>query len=384
MNGFKKVLAMSSFAVMSAAGAAPTPTEPQQMDKVQAVQRFRDIVSGNIINRAGDPTFKLLFQDQLQMMAQTEIGAALLRELPKDVNYVIAEKPEYSREAGFWDGKNCVIYDDTLLSASCFGAGLIAHETRHAIQGYKYGKDYEHMPTEQQIVFSKMMEVEARLQDVLISEELYQKNPSRARSLGATTADWRDYRRLKENIGKENPNLSADQVERMARTQFVIDTWQGNYQKGIYDQRDDARTFKDWTKTYNSGALRNTNGYRCWAQNPYPDTTVDKNLVQRHHEIMQEFIKRMGIDVPPDFFDDLRNDKSLSVIKDPQKLAAIGKHFGKELKMVVMPRDDFVPVGGLVVAKDNSTLMFTPEKRREFEKEIRGITLANQSQQASR
>ena len=385
MNGLKKTLAMGSFAVVTAFGAVPVQDKSTQLDKVQAVQKFQDVVSSRIINQTGEPTFKMLFQDQLKMMAQTKVGAAILNDLPKDVNYVIVERPEYEDKiAGFWDGKNCAIYDDTLISASCFGAVMIAHETRHAIQGYKYAKDYEHMPVEQYVAYSKMMEIETRLQDVLISEELYQKNPLRARSLEGTTTDLQDYRRLKESIRRKNPNLSADQVERMAKTQFVVDSWQGNHQKGIYEQQGGARSFKDWIGTYDSGALQSINYKRCWAMRPVSDLNVDENLIKRHHEIMQEFIGRMGIDVPSDFFDDLKHDNSFNVIRNPQELAIIGKHFGKELKMVIIPRDKFVPVGGLIVAKDNSTVMFTPDKRKEFEKEIQNISLKNQVQQAVR
>ena len=383
MNGFKKTLAMGSFAVATALGAVPVQKEPSQLDKVQAVQKFRDVASTGIINQTGDPTFKMLFQNQLQIMAQTKIGAAVLNDLPKDVNYIIAEKPEYAEEAGYWDGENCTIYDDTLLSGTCGAASLIAHETRHAIQGHKYAKDYEHMPTEQQIAYSKMTEIETRLQDVLMKEELYQQNAVGTRSFEFASSDWVDYRRLKESIGRENPNLSADQVERMARTQFVIDSWQGNHQKGIYDQRMGGRTLKEWTRTYNENSLRSANK-RCLAMRPVPDLSVDESKVQRHHEIMQEFIARMGIDVSPDYFDDLSQDKSLHVVHNPQELAVIGKHFGKELKSVVMPRDDFVRVGGIAIGKDNSTVMFGPDYRKEFEKEIQSVAAAHQKMQAER
>ena len=43
--------------------------------------------------------------------------------------------------------------------------------------------------------------------------------------------------------------------------------------------------------------------------------------------------------------------------------------------MVVIPRDNFVQAGGIVLAKDNSTVMFSPEKKMEFKKEIQTISL---------
>ena len=228
-----------------------------------------------------------------------------------------------------------------------------------------------------------MMEIETRLQDALMKEELYNQNAPATRTYEFATADWMDFRRIKAEISKKNPNLSANQVERMAKTQFVVDTWEGNHQRREYDQKPGVRTFKDWIQVYNKNALRIAN-QRCWANVPPPDLTVDEGLVKRHHEIMQEFVDRMGIDAPASYFYDLRHDKTLRVIRDSQELAAIGKHFEKDLKMVVMPRDDFVQVGGIVVAKDNSTAMFSPEKRKEFEKEISTIALGKAAQQAIR
>ena len=248
----------------------------------------------------------------------------------------------------------------------------------------KYAKDYVYMPTEQQIAYEKMIEVETRLQDVLMKEELYAQNAPATRSYTFATADWMDYRRIKANIAQANPNLSADQVERMAKTQFVMDTWQGNYQKKEYDQQDRTRSFTDWIRTYNEHSLTLTNPKRCWAIRPLPDMTVDESLIEKHRKNAQEFISRMGVDVPPDFFDDLKYDKSLRVVRNPQELAIISKHFGRELKMAIMPRDDFVRVGGMVVAKDNSTLIFDPKKRKELEKEIQETVLVNQARQTSR
>ena len=384
MNGFKKILATTSFAAVSAFGAMGADNAPSESAKVETIQKLQDAASSRIINKAGSPIFAQLFQDQLKIMANTKIGAALLKELPEGVNYVIAPTPEYAEEeAGFWDGQNCTVYDDTLLSANPGKAVLIAHESRHAIQGHKYDKDYQHMPAEQQIAYFKMMEVETRLQDALMKEELYNQNAPATRTYEFATADWMDFRRIKAGIAKKNPNLTADQVERRAKTQFVVDTWEGNHQKKEYDQRPGVRTFKDWIQLYNKNALRIANR-RCWATVPPPDLTVDESLIKRHHEIMQEFIDRMGIDVPSDYFDDLRHDKTLRVIRDPQELAAIGKHFEKDLKMVVMPRDSFVQVGGIVVAKDNSTVMFSPEKRTEFEKEIQATSFRKAAEQAVR
>ena len=379
----KKLLATGSLVLASSLGAMTPDNTPSKENSVETVQKTSGISSSRIINKAGSPIFVNLFQDQLQIMANTDIGAAILKDLPREVNFIIAPTPMYAEEAGFWDGENCTIYDDTLIASSGGAPALIAHEIRHAIQGYKYAKDYLQMPTEQQIVYGKIIEIETRLQDALMKEELYKKNCPMTRSYGFATADWMDYRRIKMEIAKKNPQLSPDQVERMAKTQFVVDTWQGNYQKEGYEQREGVRTFKDWIQTYNENCLKRANR-RCLSVRPKPDITVNENLVKRHHEIMQEFIERMGIDVPADFFDDLKHDKSLMVIRNPQELAIIGKHFDKELKMVIMPRDNFIQVGGIVVAKDNSTLMFAPEKREEFKKEIQKKLLNHQTKRGSR
>ena len=382
MKGLKKSLAMGSFALASAFMPMSSQDAGRQQEKVQAVQKFREIASSRIINNAGSPVFTKMFQEQLGVMGQTKVGAAVLRDLPDDINYIIAPAPEYAEEAGFWDGKNCTIYDDTLLSVSG-GALLIAHETRHGIQGHQYDKDYTQMPTEQQIAYAKMMEVETRLQDVLMKEELYQQGRPNTRTYEFATADWLDYRKIKGEIAKNNPNLPASKVERMARTQFVVDTWEGNHQKEGYDQSGHLRTLKSWVQVYNEKSLQLSNR-RCMNVRPVPDMTVDENLVKRHHEIMQEFIGRMGIDVPSDYFDDLRHDKSLKIIRNPQELATIGKYLDKELKLAIMPRDDFVRIGGIVVGKDNSTMMFTPEQRKELEKEIQKTSLGNKIKQAER
>ena len=382
IKGFKKALAMGSFALASIGPMSLNNAQPQT-NRTDAVQLFREIASSRVINETGNPTFSQLFNSQLQIMAQTEVGASILRDLPSDVNFAIRERPEYAEEAGYWDGQNCVIYDDVLLSATASPATLIGHEARHAIQGYKYDKDYVQMPTEQQIIHNKMMEIETRLQDVLMKEELFQKNAVGTRDYEFATDDWLDYRRLKASIQKENPTLPASKIDRMARTQFVVDSWQGNYQRKIYDQRDDGRTFKAWLSSYNSRALLGANK-RCLLTRPVPDLTVDESKVGRHHEIMQEYIARMGIDVAPDFFDTLEQDKSLRVIRDPKVLAGLQKHFDKEVKLVVMPRDDFVPTGGIMVGKDNSTFIFIPETGKQIEQEIQTTNLGVRAKQAER
>lgn len=47
-------------------------------------------------------------------------------------------------------------------------------------------------------------------------------------------------------------------------------------------------------------------------------------------------------------------------------------------------RDDNVRVGGIAVAKDNATRMFSPEKRKLFQQEIQAATLARKAQVAGR
>ena len=64
----------------------------------------------------------------------------------------------------------------------------------------------------------------------------------------------------------------------------------------------------------------------------------------------------MGIDVSADYFDTLEHDKSLQVIRDPKQLEAISQHFGHKLQCLIVPRDEFVQVGGLAVHQDNSTV----------------------------
>ena len=384
MNGLKKTLAVGSFASNSTFGTMTSHQESSQTTEIEVSSKCQEVISSRIINQTDENLLTKIFQDRFETMTKTKIGAAVLKELPGNVNYIIARMPMDAEEAGYWDGKNCTIYDDTILSSIGGSPALIAHETRHAIQGIKYAQDYVHMPTEQQIAYEKMIEVETRLQDVLMKEELYAQNAPGTRSYTFATADWTDYRRIKTNIAKVNPNLSADQVERMAKTQFVMDTWQGNYQKKEYDQQDRTRSFTDWIRTYNEHSLQLTNPKRCWAIRPLPDMTVDESLTEKHHKNAQEFISRMGVDVPTDFFDDLKYDKSLRVVRNPQELAIISKHFGRELKMAIIPRDDFVRVGGMVVSKDNSTLIFDPKKRKELEKEIQETALVNQARQILR
>ena len=387
MDGLKKIFAMSSFAAASAfapmSAHGPVPEPVAQVARVDAVQKFREIASRRVINATDNPTFLQLFNSQLQIMAQTETGAAVLRDLPDDVNFIIQAKPENATEAGYWDGENCTIYDETLISTTASPATLIGHEARHGIQGRKYDKDYVQMPTEQQIIYNKMIEVETRLQDVLMKEELYQKNALGTRTYEFATEDFVDYMNLKASIQKENPTLSPKQLAQKARTQFVIDTWQGNYQKGIYRQEEGGRTFKNWLTTYNQNALYHANK-RCLLMRPVPDLTVDEGKTARHYEIMQEFIQRMGIDVSPDFFDTLDQDKSLRVIRDPKALAGIQKHFDKDVKLIVMPRDDFINMGGIMVGKDNSTFIFPLDTRKQIEREAQSLNPGARAKQADR
>lgn len=47
-------------------------------------------------------------------------------------------------------------------------------------------------------------------------------------------------------------------------------------------------------------------------------------------------------------------------------------------------RAESVRVGGIAVAKDNATRMFSPEKRKLFQQEIQAATLARKAQVAGR
>lgn len=367
MKRLKKIIALSTF--LTASALHPNPVPSQTAENKPSIQEID--LSRRILNTTSDPTFIELFKRQLEIASQTKIGASILENVPKDVKYIIVEKPENIEDAAFWDGENCTIYDDTLISPTCGPSTLIVHEALHAIQHSKYAQEYSLMPTEQRIIFEKINETETRLNDVLMKEELYNKKVSGSELYEFRSDDWMDYRRLREKIGKENPRLSKKQIEKMTRTQFVIDTWQGNYKKDTYSPINSFRSFRGWLSTYNAKSLQLSNR-RCLLARPVPDLTVDESKVARHHEIMQEYIQRMDIDVPADFFDTLNQDKSLIVIRDPKILASFGKYFDKKLKLMVMPRDDFVKIGGIVVCQDNSTCMFSPEKRDIFKKEITG------------
>ena len=367
MNVFsklKKKLAMGSLATVSIfypmENKAQAEEIPQQSTKIEFYQNVAK--SLKIINET-DAGFKDLLISKLNQLQQTDIGKNLLANCPKNMTLIIREKPEGVDLAGYFDGQNCVIYDDTLLSMS--GDILLAHEIRHAIQNFNYQQDYRKMPTEQTIIYNKMIEVETRLQDVLLKEEMIKKKIPPYQTPEFQSSDLMDYLRLKQKIISENPNLSETQIDKMARTQFVIDTWQNN-QRDIYDSTGAPRSLKEWTKAYNSQAIQGANN-RNLSFIPRPNLSVDEGKISRHHEIMKEFISRMNIDIPDTFFDTL--DKSnFEVIRSPKKLAEIKKLFDKDVAVVVIPKNRDSKVGGILVGKDNSTTLFTPEQRKTFQK----------------
>ena len=335
-----------------------TDPEPQKMEF-----RQKGSITPNIINEASDG-FKDVLMGRLDEFRQTDVGKKLLESYPSDMSLIIKESPEGNNIGGYFDGKNSVIFDDTILAMG--GSVLIAHEMLHAIQNHKYAQDYTDMPTEQTIVYNKMIELETRLQDVLLKEEMIKKKVGAYNTPEFYTTDLNDYMNLKKKIKSENPTLTDAQIDKLSRTQFVIDTWQHN-RRDINKKNYFPRSFGDWTDTYNNQALSHANK-RCLAIRPKPSLTVDESKVSRHHEIMQEFIQRMDIDVPDTFFDNLDQDKTLEVIRDPKRLSSIGKHFGQDLKLVVMPADKNVSMGGIIVGKDNSTKIFTSRERREMNK----------------
>lgn len=369
MNTFsrlKKKLAMGSLAAVSMfypmENKAQASETTQQSPKIEFHQNTAKALK--IINES-DEGFKDLLTSQLDQLRQTDIGKDLLKNCPQKMNLIIKEKPEGIDVGGYFDGQDCIIYDDTLLS---MGAGiLLAHEMRHAIQDSQYQKDYQNMPTEQVIVYNKIIELETRLQDVLLKEEMMKKKIGGFKTPEFKTPDLKDYLRLKQKITLGNPNLSEAQIDKMTRTQFVVDTWQNN-QRDIYDSTDAPRSLKGWTKTYNAQAIQQANN-RNLSIMPRPSLSVDEGKVSRHHEIMQEFINRMDIDLPSTFFDSLDHDKAFEIIRSPQ---INGKnHFDKDVGMVIIPKDKNINVGGILIGKDNSTMLFTPEQRKLFqEKQI--------------
>ena len=384
MSKLKEMLAMGSLAMATAVHPLPTARAEPDPSPVKVQQTVQDIIDNRIVNEADDPFYTTLLTNQLKTMAQTKIGADVLSQFPTTPKWVIKSPLGYAREGAYYDYQDCVIYDDTLISTTAAPSVLLAHEMRHAIQEQHYASDYQQMPTEQIIVYNKMIELEARLQNVLMKEELYEQKALGTRTSNFVSTDWQDYRRIKADIARTHPNVSAKQQERMARTRFVVDSWQGNDRADVYDKcATDKQTIRGWSRYCNEFALGASNN-RLKIQIPPPDLTVDPALTARHHANMQEFIQRMGIDVPADFFDTLKNDKSLQVVRDPQALALISRHLGQDLSLVVMPRDDNVRVGGIAVAKDNATRMFSPGKRKLFQQEIQAATLARKAQVAGR
>lgn len=70
--------------------------------------------------------------------------------------------------------------------------------------------------------------------------------------------------------------------------------------------------------------------------------------------------------------------------KVKEMLAMGGLSMATAVHPLPMPRDDNVRVGGIAVAKDNATRMFSPEKRKLFQQEIQAATLARKAQVAGR
>lgn len=383
MSKLKEMLAMGSLAMATAVHPLPTARAEPAPSPVKVQQTVQDIIDNRIVNEADDPFYTTLLTNQLKTMAQTKIGADVLSQFPTTSKWVIKSTPEYAEADAYYDFQDCVIYDDALISATAGPCIILAHEMRHAIQAQQYASDYQQMPTEQTIVYKKMIELETRLQNVLMKEELYQQKAQGTRTSSFDSPDWQDYRRIKADIARAHPNVSAKQQERMARTRFVVDSWQGNDCADAYGKWTGNGSVRGWSMHYNALALGASNN-RLKNQIPPPDLTVDPALTARHHANMQEFIQRMGIDVPADFFDTLKNDKSLQVVRDPQALALISRHLGEDLSLVVMPRDGGVRVGGIAVGKDNATRLFSPEKRKLFKQEIQTAALARKAQVAGR
>lgn len=364
-TGLKKRLAMSGLVAASVLSPIKGETEtvmPEQ-NNPHVVHHEKEYGTAlKVINQTSDEVFRDLFMDRLHDVQQTDIGKRLLTNIPEDTTVIIKEKPSHAVYAAYSDGQDCVIYDDTILDPR--NGSTIAHEILHVVQHTKYWQDYDDtMPTEQLLIYQKMMELEARLQDVRLKDEMQKRLPQ-LRILDFPSADLKDYRQLRQKIKAENPKLPDNQIEKMTRTQFVLDTWQNN-RRDFYETADRERSLGYWVDTYNAQAIQHADrGHMCRFSRP--DLSVDEGKIQRHHEIMQEFIKRMDIDVPDHFFDTLDQDKSLTIIRSPKILADIEKQFNKKIQMVIMPTYNTDKIGGLIVGKDNSTLLFTPKQREKI------------------
>ena len=62
MDGLKKTLAVSSFALASTLGPMAPKPDASQEAKVEAVQKFREVASSRIINQTGESILTNIFQ----------------------------------------------------------------------------------------------------------------------------------------------------------------------------------------------------------------------------------------------------------------------------------------------------------------------------------
>ena len=125
MNVFsklKKKLAMGTLAAVSVfypmENRAQASEATQQLANIELNQGA--IKPIKIVNET-DAGFKDILVSKLNQLQQTNIGKKLLANCPSKMNLIIKEKPEGVDIAGYFDGQNCVIYDDTLLS---MGGGI--------------------------------------------------------------------------------------------------------------------------------------------------------------------------------------------------------------------------------------------------------------------
>ena len=304
MNAFKKILlaGIATAAFWSApavSGAQAISGAEQAQTYTQTVQRTSPVLL------KGSEQEKVQLEQLYQNLGRSETGRSILRQMDEIYERTGSRLPlSFGPMDPTCGGRYVSATAGIVLNAARSDSVdeiILAHELKHYIQENRPKNIYQmaYGSFHDAFVCLKAMELETRVQDTVMADELNKTN-------AAIAAYVPIYRRLKKE-GAEQFKDNDTQINRYARTELAKVLWENKNMPlseipfNLFSRNEIGKSYQSvafWNNEYNSATTGNmtVTAANCpfLAENPQ----AKENATQ----VLQAYIDGMDIDVTPDYF----------------------------------------------------------------------------------
>ena len=245
--------------------------------------------------------------------------------MPEDVNFIFKRPPnamnlEYAVDAMYAYTPDYLIYQKKyiILNPDFVSVWTLAHEMRHAHQQEEdlttgseiFFRSNDFKNPNEDFVLGKLQEMDTRLYDFLLQRELLQQNKF--------TGNVEEYPEFEffDNLVKDGlkKGLSEQEAEKYARTSFVKAFWTNgkDVDKALFPEKLKP-IISNWNAIYDLQTKKLTRRVQ--------DTGNEKT--EKAYELMAKYSKRMGVDIPAEYFMNLATKEFMYGLWVPKEITNI-------------------------------------------------------------